>query len=79
VGEAVQVRNHVRRLRFCVSNEFGQPEQGYFADGIVYDIIRGLAALKELFVVSRGSALGYGGRNIDVRKIGRQLGVRYVL
>ena len=55
------------------------PDQGYFADGIVYDIVRGLAALKELFVVSRGSTLGYGGRNIDVREIGRQLGVRYVL
>ena len=55
------------------------PDQAYFVDGIVYDIIRGLAALKELFVVSRGSTLGYGGRNIDVREIGRQLGVRYVL
>jgi adenylate cyclase len=55
------------------------PDQAYFVDGIVYDIIRGLAALKELFVVSRGSTLGYSGRNIDVRAIGRQLGVRYVL
>jgi adenylate cyclase len=55
------------------------PDEGYFADGIVDDIVRGLAALKELFVVSRGSALGYGGRNIDVREIGRQLGVRYIL
>jgi len=55
------------------------PDETYFADGIVDDIVRGLAALKELFVVSRGSALGYGGRNIDVREIGRQLGVRYIL
>jgi adenylate cyclase len=55
------------------------PHETYFVDGIVYDIIRGLAALKELFVVSRGSTLGYGGRNIDVREVGRQLGVRYVL
>jgi adenylate cyclase len=55
------------------------PDQAYFVDGIVYDIIRGLAALKELFVVSRGSTLGYSGRNIDVREVGRQLGVRYVL
>ena len=55
------------------------PDEGYFADGIVDDIVRGLAAVKELFVVSRGSALGYGGRNIDVREIGRQLGVRYIL
>jgi len=55
------------------------PHETYFVDGIVYDIIRGLAALKELFVVSRGSTLGYSGRNIDVREVGRQLGVRYVL
>src|SRR5579863_9598916 len=56
-----------------------RPDETYFADGIVDDIVRGLAALKELFVVSRGSALGYGGRSIDVREIGRQLGVRYIL
>ena len=55
------------------------PEEGYFADGVVDDIIRGLAGLKELFVVSRGSSLGFSGRNVDVREIGRRLGVRYVL
>lgn len=55
------------------------PDEAYFVDGMVDDIIRGLAALKELFVVSRGSTLGYGGANIDVRAIGDQLGVRYVL
>jgi adenylate cyclase len=55
------------------------PEEGYFANGIIDDIINGLAALKELFVVSRGSALGYGGATLDVRAIGRDLGVRYVL
>jgi adenylate cyclase len=55
------------------------PEEGYFADGIVDDIIHALAALKELFVISRGSTLGYGGATIDVRAIGHQLGVRYVL
>jgi adenylate cyclase len=55
------------------------PEETYFADGIVDDIIHGLAALKELFVISRGSALGYSGATIDVRTIGRELGVRYVM
>jgi adenylate cyclase len=55
------------------------PAERYFADGIVDDIIRGLAALKELFVISRGSTLGYGGATPDVRAIGRELGVRYVL
>jgi adenylate cyclase len=56
-----------------------EPEESYFANGVVDDIIHGLAALKELFVVSRGSALGYGGPTIDARAIGRELGVRYVL
>lgn len=55
------------------------PEESYFADGIVDDIIHGLASLKDLFVVSRGSALGYGGATLDVRAIGTELGVRYVL
>jgi adenylate cyclase len=55
------------------------PEERYFADGIVDDIIHGLAALKELFVISRGSSRGYGGSTLDVRAIGRELGVRYVL
>lgn len=80
VGEALagsEPRPSIAVLPFRMN--LATPDEGYFADGVVYDIIRGLAGLKELFVVSRGSALGYGGRNIDVRKIGRQLGVRYVL
>jgi adenylate cyclase len=56
-----------------------KPQESYFADGIVDVIIHALAALKELFVISRGSTLGYGGPTIDVRAIGRDLGVRYVL
>jgi adenylate cyclase len=55
------------------------PEEAYFADGIVEDIIYALAGLKELFVVSRGSALGYSGDAVDARAIGQALGVRYVL
>lgn len=51
----------------------------YFAEGIVDDIIHGLSGLKELFVISRGSTLGYRGPTIDVRTIGQELGVRYVL
>jgi adenylate cyclase len=80
VGEAAagsEARPSIAVLPFRMN--LASPDQVYFADGIVYDIVRGLAALKELFVVSRGSALGYGGRTIDVRQIGRQLGVRYVL
>src|SRR5262249_24399980 len=59
------------------------PEEAYFADGIVDDIIYALAGLKELFVISRGSTLGYGGctggARVDRRAIGHALGVRYVL
>jgi TolB-like protein/class 3 adenylate cyclase len=55
------------------------PEETYFADGIVDDIIYALAGLKELFVISRGSTLGYGGADVDMRAIGHALGVRYVL
>ena len=55
------------------------PDEAYFADGVVDDIIHGLASLKDLFVVSRGSALGYGGAAPDMKAVGRQLGVRYAL
>jgi len=51
----------------------------YFADGIVDEIIHTLAALKDLFVVSRGSALAHGRGAVDIRAVGRDLGVRYVL
>jgi adenylate cyclase len=51
----------------------------YFAEGIVEDIILGLAGLKELLVISRSSTLRYSGHAVDVRVIGRELGVRYVL
>lgn len=55
------------------------PDDAYFADGMVDNIIHALAGLKELLVISRGSTLGYGGAKIDVRAIGRELGVRYVM
>jgi adenylate cyclase len=55
------------------------PDDAYFGDGIVDNIIHALAGLKDLFVISRGSTLGYGGAKIDVRAIGRELGVRYVM
>lgn len=55
------------------------PDEAYFADGVADDIVHGLASLKEFFVVSRGSALGFGGASPDVAAIGRELGVRYIL
>jgi len=61
------------------SNMSGDPEQEYFADGIVEDILTGLARLRWLFVIARNSSFSYKGRNVDVRQVGRELGVRYVL
>jgi TolB-like protein/Tfp pilus assembly protein PilF len=61
------------------SNLGGDPEQGYFADGIVDDIITGLSRIKWLFVIARNSSFTYRGRTIDVKQVGRELGVRYVL
>ena len=60
-------------------NMSGDPEQEYFADGVVEDLITGLARIKWLFVIARNSSLSYKGKSVDVRQIGRELGVRYVL
>jgi adenylate cyclase len=55
------------------------PEQEYFADGIVEDIITALSRFKLLFVIARNSSFAYKGRSPDIRQVGRELGVRYVL
>ena len=55
------------------------PEQEYFADGMVDDIITALSRFKALFVIARNSSFTYQGRAVDVRQVGRELGVRYVL
>ena len=60
------------------NNMSGDPEQEYFADGMVDDIIAGLARIKWLFVISRNSSFVYKNRPKDVKQIGRELGVRYV-
>ncbi len=60
-------------------NLSGDPEQEYFADGIVEDIITGLSRIKWLFVIARNSTFTYKGRPVDIRQAGRDLGVRYVL
>ena len=57
----------------------GDPEQEYFADGIVEDIITALSRFKALFVIARNSSFTYKGRAVDVKQVGRELGVRYVL
>ncbi len=60
-------------------NISGDPEQEYFADGIVEDIITALSHFKALFVIARNSSFTYKGRAVDVKQVGRELGVRYVL
>lgn len=60
-------------------NMSGDPEQDYFADGIVEEIITALSRFRQLFVIARNSSFTYKGRAIDVKQVGAELGVRYVL
>ena len=60
-------------------NISGDPEQEYFADGMVEEIITALSRYPSLFVIARNSSFTYKGRAVDVKQIGRELGVRYVL
>jgi adenylate cyclase len=62
-----------------LQNMSGDPEQEYFADGIVEDIITGLSQFKSLFVIARNSSYTYKGKAVDIKHVGRELGVRYVL
>src|SRR5258708_7052445 len=61
------------------SNLSGDPEQEYFAEGMVEDIIAGLSLIKWLFVIARNSPFTYKVLSVDVKQVGRDLGVRYVL
>jgi TolB-like protein/class 3 adenylate cyclase len=60
-------------------NMSGDPEQEYFADGMVEDIITALSRFKLLFVIARNSSFTYKDKSIDIKQVGRELGVRYVL
>jgi TolB-like protein/class 3 adenylate cyclase len=61
------------------ANMSGDPEQEYFADGMVEEIITALSRIRWLFVIARNSSFTYKGQTIDVKQVGRELGVRYVL
>jgi len=61
------------------NNMSGDPEQEYFADGMVEEIITALSRIRWLFVIARNSTFTYKGRIVDVKQVGRELGVRYVL
>ena len=60
-------------------NMSGDPEQEYFADGMVEEIITALSRIRWLFVIARNSSFTYKGQAVDVKQVGRELGVRYVL
>jgi adenylate cyclase len=61
------------------TNMSGDADQDYFADGIAEDIITALSRFRHLFVIARNSSFTYKGRAVDVKRVGRELGVRYVL
>jgi TolB-like protein len=61
------------------TNMCGDPERDYFADGMTEDIITELSRMRWLFVIARNSTFTYKGRGVDVKQVGRELGVRYVL
>jgi adenylate cyclase len=71
------VRASIAVLPF--QNMSGDPEQDYFCDGMVEDIITGLSRIKSLFVIARNSTFIYKGSAVDIKQVGRDLGVRYVL
>ena len=60
-------------------NLSGDPNQDYFVDGVVEDIISALSRMRWLFVIARNSSFTYKGRAVDVKQVGRELGVRYLL
>ena len=77
VDLAVPTRMSIAVLPFA--NLSGDQEQDYFADGMVEDIITALARMETLFVIARNSSFVYKGRAVDIKQVGRELGVSYVL
>jgi len=76
-GPALPDKPSIAVLPFA--NMSGDPEQEYFADGIAEDVITLLSKSRALFVIARNSTFTYKGRAVDVKTVGRELGVRYVL
>jgi len=76
-GSPVADRAFIAVLPFV--NMSGDTEQDYFADGISEDIITGLSKLRWFFVIARNSSFTYKGKVVDIRRVGHELGVRYVL
>jgi adenylate cyclase len=79
IGSVLPLPNKPSIAVLPFANLSGDTEQEYFADGIVEDIIAGLSRFKWLFVIARNSSFIYKGKAVDVKQVGHQLGVRYVL
>jgi adenylate cyclase len=79
VGSSLPLPNKPSIAVLPFQNMSGDPEQEYFADGMVEEIIKALSRIRWLFVIARNSSLTYKGRSVDVKQVGRELGVRYVL
>jgi adenylate cyclase len=79
VDDALALPNKPSIAVLPFTNLSSDPEQEYFADGMVDDIITALSHFKALFVIARNSSFTYKGRAVDVKQVGRELGVRYVL
>src|SRR5215831_12443024 len=78
-GQAAQTSDKPSIAVLPFANLSGDPEQDYFVDGMVEDIITALSRIRWLVVLARNSSFSYKGQSPDVRKVGRELGVRYVL
>ena len=79
VGHAPALPDRPSIVVLPFTNMSGEAEQDYFADGMVEEIITALSRMRWLFVIARNSSFAYRGRAVDVKQIGRELGVRYVL
>jgi adenylate cyclase len=79
VGKRLELPDKPSIAILPFDNMSGDPEQEYFSDGITEDIITALSRLRWLFVIARNSTFTYKGRAVDIKAVGRELGVRYVL
>jgi len=79
VGASLPLPDKPSIAVLAFQNMSGDPEQEYFADGMVEEIITALSRIRWLFVIARNSSFTYKGQSIDVKQVGRELGVRYVL
>src|SRR6476620_7608737 len=78
-GEPLPLPDKPSLVVLPFQNISGDPEQEYFADGMVEEITTAIARLPWLFVIARNSAFTYKGKPVDVKQVARELGVRYVL